>query len=355
MIRLLALSFVIYFFHQFSFAHDMHFESSAQTILKTLVKKIDSAGSQQEYEFLSNEDNWTELLANKISPSNQKEFCQALRSLHISDIALFESILVPSSPIAKKIGCSEDILHSYQEFLKGSQAQLLQQYTNIPGSQPGDTLGPSEERILSVDPGPSLPADDPLPKGTFAFTFDDGPHPTRTRQLLEILEAEKIHATFFMLGKNVDHRHEIAREVAAHGHTIGGHTYNHPDLSRYSFDNAVEEIERGFLSVTRAVGFVDPFFRFPYGARTRSLRNWISNENIADFFWSIDTLDWKKRNPSQLLPYALEQTDKAGRGIILFHDIHPQTIAVMPAFLRALDARGYKIVVYRTVSESKSH
>jgi peptidoglycan/xylan/chitin deacetylase (PgdA/CDA1 family) len=69
---------------------------------------------------------------------------------------------------------------------------------------------------------------------------------------------------------------------------------------------------------------------------------------VHDFFWNVDTLDWKKRDPDTLLRYAFEQTKRTGRGIILFHDIHAQTVAIMPAFLRKLRQQNYKIVVYRT-------
>src|SRR5438552_5951510 len=97
------------------------------------------------------------------------------------------------------------------------------------------------------------------------LTFDDGPLPNRTTAILAALEAQCTKATFFSVGKVAGGYPEILRDVAKAGHTIGGHTVNHKDLSKMKIDEAKDEIERSFSIIHRAVGGpTAPFFRFPF-------------------------------------------------------------------------------------------
>ena len=76
----------------------------------------------------------------------------------------------------------------------------------------------------------------------------------------------------------------------------------------------------------------------------------VKQSQWASFFWDVDTLDWKKKDPEELLEYSLEQIERVKKGIVLFHDIQPQTIAIMPSLLEELKFRGYKLVVYQPLN-----
>ena len=184
-----------------------------------------------------------------------------------------------------------------------------------------------------------------LPAKHIALTFDDGPHSSLTPALLKILRSWSVKATFFMLGQNAVKNSNIVKDIYFDGHTLANHTHSHKNLKKTSYSKGVAEIEKGFGEISAATGSMAPFFRFPYGNHTSALRNYLKANNIAEFFWSVDTLDWKYKNSKSLLQYALNQTRKVNRGIILFHDIQPQTVQMMPEYLRQLTQEGYTFVL----------
>jgi peptidoglycan/xylan/chitin deacetylase (PgdA/CDA1 family) len=197
--------------------------------------------------------------------------------------------------------------------------------------------------------------DGELPAGEIALTFDDGPHATRTPRVLAILAAAGIKATFFEIGRNASAHPEIARQVRAAGNTVGSHTFSHPDLPKITEAHAESEVEAGEASVALALGVrpVDvAFFRFPYGAKTPAEQAFVNRRGQSSFFWNMDSEDWRIRDPHRLFVNVLQQIDRqGGRGIILFHDIHEQTVIVLPHVLAELAARHLKTVVFVAVGQ----
>lgn len=175
-----------------------------------------------------------------------------------------------------------------------------------------------------------------------SLTFDDGPHPRLTPLLLNILDEYNVKATFFVLGKNAKRYPEIIEDIVHRGHILANHSHSHHNLPKYSFRHGVSEIESGFDEILNITNQVEPFFRFPYGAKTSALQNYLKQSDVATFFWDVDTLDWKKTNPKELLIYSTNQVYKYNNGIVLFHDVQPQTISVMRDFLSELLLNGYK-------------
>ena len=178
------------------------------------------------------------------------------------------------------------------------------------------------------------------------FTFDDGPHPAHTEKVLNALRDFQVDANFFVLGQNAIRYPALIHQTADHGHVIGGHSMTHADLSKLNFVDAKKEVLGVFDVVEELLGEVSPFFRFPYGSRTKALREFVAENHISDFFWDVDTLDWKYKDPNFLLKYALQQTIQTDRGIVLFHDIQPQTAAILPAYFSELSRLGYSTIVY---------
>ena len=187
------------------------------------------------------------------------------------------------------------------------------------------------------------------------FTFDDGPLPSHTRTILKALAEHCTRATFFPVGKLAVGYPEVLREVAAGGHTIGAHTFNHIDLGKAGADKAKDEIERGFSAVARgAGGGTAPFFRYPFLRDSKDRLAHLGGRNIAIFSTDIDSFDFKVQNPDNIVKTVMSKLEKRGKGMVLMHDIQPATAKALPGLLKELKAKGYKVVHMRPKDQVKT-
>lgn len=292
-------------------------------------------------------------LSNKITEEKEViDLCQSLSQLKIDDLSLFYRALTETN-LGKSLPCHSQLVSKVTDFWNLTQSNLRmrpfeQDYPYFQSflMSTNNTIGPSEEKEISTTGGPIFITGDLAP-GEIAFTFDDGPHSKLTEKLLEILNAEDLQVTFFMVGQNVKNYPLIANSVLEENHSIGNHSWSHKYLPGLTNDDAQAEIDRGLKAIHDILGFITPFFRFPYGAKTNYTKTYLKQNDTSAFYWNMDTLDWKIKNPEDLFDYAIEQIETAGGGIVLFHDVQPQTIVMMPAFLRELKARKFKPVVFR--------
>lgn len=195
------------------------------------------------------------------------------------------------------------------------------------------------------DYGEQYPPTKLLEKGEVVITFDDGPHPEYTRQILAALAEQCTKATFFEVGEMIKNFPDIAKEVQAEGHTVGTHTWSHRNLGAISLDRAKSQIESTInLADSTLPNGVSPFFRFPYLSDPKRVRDYLASRHIAVMGIDVDSYDWRVRNPDKVFKNVFSTLDKTGQGIILFHDIHPQTAKAIPAVLTELQKRGYKVV-----------
>jgi|GEM_PF-2612170 len=180
------------------------------------------------------------------------------------------------------------------------------------------------------------------------LSFDDGPTTGRTEGVLQILDDFGVKAIFMMVGKMAELHPQSAQAVALDGQTIGTHTYDHANLSKLAPEAAFEEIQHGKDAVAAAIapvkGTVTNFFRFPYLASTWYLQASLYFENTIVLGISVDSDDYTRSTPAAALTQMVARLDKVGKGIVLFHDIHPKTLVILPAFLQALSDRGYTVV-----------
>jgi peptidoglycan/xylan/chitin deacetylase (PgdA/CDA1 family) len=196
----------------------------------------------------------------------------------------------------------------------------------------------------------SYPRTLPLADHEVVLTFDDGPLPATTGRLLDTLKSQCVRATFFMVGRMAAAAPALARRVAEEGHTVAYHSFSHPLMRLLSQTAARADIERGFKAVDQAVyGSAGdrprtPFFRFPGFADTPALDAWLASRDIGVFGTDLWAADWWPMTPQAEAAAMLARLERDKRGIILFHDIRAQTVAMMPAFLRELRARGYHVV-----------
>ena len=182
-----------------------------------------------------------------------------------------------------------------------------------------------------------------------ALTFDDGPHPKYTMEILEILEEYDIPATFFFVGENVSYYQETAREVAKRGHEIGNHTYSHPCVNKQSQAAFREELTRCEEIIQRVVGVHPKLFRPPQGSWNTRVYEIARERDYSVILWDLDTLDWAHTPSENISNYILENV-KSGN-IILMHDYHSGGCTTMDAlrmFIPNLIEQGYRFV---TVSE----
>jgi len=272
------------------------------------------------------------------------ELCRELGLLPDDELELFEDA-IRKPEHARRLTCAPSLLQRIDAYWKEAGRRL--------GSVHPIAAGPPG-RLPSVAVAVDARRDDVftdgrLGDGEIALTFDDGPHPERTPRVLQILADAGVKATFFEIGRNAAAYPEVARRVLAAGHTVGSHTFSHPNLSRITEPHAEAEVESGDASVSLALGLRAgelPFFRFPYGAKTPAQQGFVQRRGNTTFFWNMDSMDWKIRDPHRLFLNVLAELDRARRGIILFHDIHEQTVIVLPHVLAELRARHMKTIVF---------
>jgi peptidoglycan/xylan/chitin deacetylase (PgdA/CDA1 family) len=216
-----------------------------------------------------------------------------------------------------------------------------------------DALGTS--RTLVVDPrehprigtmqyAQTLPLED----HEVVLTFDDGPLPKNSNQILQILADQCVKATFFTIGSQANANPEGVRKVRDAGHTVATHTQNHPsNMHRLPIDRASKEIDDGIASVTAALADGSapaPFFRIPGLARNEAIEEYVASKGIQ--LWSADfpADDWRHVSPQRVYDLAIQRLEAKGKGILLLHDIQPRTVTALPRILHELKARGYRIV-----------
>ncbi len=181
------------------------------------------------------------------------------------------------------------------------------------------------------------------------LTFDDGPMPGITKPILDILDRFCTKATFFSVGKMAAAYPENVREILRRGHTLGTHTWSHPmSLPRLRFEAARDQIESGFAAVAVAAGQpIAPFFRFPGLNDSKQLVDHLEARGIATFTVDVVSNDSYIADPQRLIAHTLAKLDAERGGIMLFHDIKPQTARALPTILAEIKTRGYRVVHLR--------
>jgi peptidoglycan/xylan/chitin deacetylase (PgdA/CDA1 family) len=176
-----------------------------------------------------------------------------------------------------------------------------------------------------------------------ALTFDDGPHPSNTPRLLDILKKRNVKATFYVVGTNARRYPAILRRMVAEGHEIGNHTLSHGYLTKMSRDQIRKDLSQSHQIIVEATGVPPKTIRPPYGAITSDLKSWIKSEyGYPSIMWSVDPEDWK-RPGSSVVSRRLVSGASPG-GILLVHDIHAPTIDAVPSAVDQLLAKGYRFV-----------
>ena len=182
-------------------------------------------------------------------------------------------------------------------------------------------------------------------KKQIALTFDDGPHPTLTPRILEILKKYNIPATFFMVGQNVLNYPEAARAVIEAGHEVGNHTFSHPHISNLGEKAIFDEIGKCEDALEELCEYRPHLLRTPQGVLTPSLEKCLKDDDYILILWSLDTRDWEHKSTAHLTRTVLENV-QAG-DIILMHDFighNSKTPEALEEIIPILLSEGYEFV-----------
>ncbi|AIJ14076.1 bi-functional transferase/deacetylase [Streptomyces anthocyanicus] len=203
-----------------------------------------------------------------------------------------------------------------------------------------------------------------VPDKTIVLTFDDGPDPTWTPQVLDILEKYDVPGTFFLVGSMVSRHPGIVRDMVEQGNEVGVHTFTHVDLSYQSQARVTREIEQTQLALAGAAGITSTLFRAPYSSQTDAIDNysWPVYESLgADGYTSVfidtDSDDWKRPGVSKIVEWATPEDDEGAS--VLFHDAggeRSQTIEALPKYIEKMKAKGYTFTtVSGVMADQQSH
>lgn len=172
-----------------------------------------------------------------------------------------------------------------------------------------------------------------------ALTFDDGPHPYYTEQLLKGLKERDAKATFFITGQNVEAYPEIVLEIYKDGHLIGNHTYHHTQLTSGNVESFKSEIIKTNEAIKEVTGEDTIYVRPPYGSWNKEFEKEL---NMFPVLWTIDPLDWCSSDVSCIVNTVCA---KAGENdIILMHDQYKTTVTAALEIVDRLKAEGYEFV-----------
>jgi peptidoglycan/xylan/chitin deacetylase (PgdA/CDA1 family) len=220
---------------------------------------------------------------------------------------------------------------------------------------PGNPGALGTSRTLVVDPrehpriGTMQYAETlPLQDHEVVLTFDDGPLPPHSTQVLDILASQCVKATFFIIGRMARSFPEGVRRVRDAGHSIGTHSQNHPlSMNRMPIERARQEIDDGIAATTAALGDgggLSPFFRIPGLLRAEAVEDYLASRGIQTWSADFPADDWRHVSSGRVYDLAMKRLEAKGKGILLLHDIQARTVAALPRILHELKARGYRIV-----------
>ena len=192
-----------------------------------------------------------------------------------------------------------------------------------------------------------------LPPKTLVLTFDDGPHPRYTDQILEILKKYGLKAVFFQVGRNLGPETTeagakltataaVSARILAQGSTLGNHSYSHPVLPKMTEAGYTEEIETTSALLTTIMKEPPVLFRPPYGAINAGILSKVQSDKMKAILWNVDSEDWADPVPNSIAQRVVQEVEKQGHGIILFHDIHKVTLEVLPSLIETLQKDGYQ-------------
>jgi peptidoglycan-N-acetylglucosamine deacetylase len=188
-------------------------------------------------------------------------------------------------------------------------------------------------------------------KKQIAITFDDGPHPAYTPQLLDILKKYNAKATFFVVGEMAEKAPELVKAEIAAGHNVGNHTYHHVNLTKVPEEDVAVEIKACGDVLKSITGKAPHLFRPPGGDYNKKVATVSEAEGYIMVLWTDDLGDYASPGDKTIETRLLDRLSNGG--IILIHDGIQQTIDVLPQILEYLKKKGYETVTIDEMMKNK--
>ncbi len=189
-----------------------------------------------------------------------------------------------------------------------------------------------------------LALDEKEDRGKVALTFDDGPHPYYTEQILDGLKQRGIRATFFVTGMNAEKYPKIIQRMYEEGHVIGNHTFYHTQLTKRNRKEFKEELIRTNEVISKITGEDVIYVRPPYGSWDK---NFETELNMFPVLWTVDPLDWCSTNVACITENVVKKVEE--NDIILMHDYYPSTVTAALNIVDELTEEGYSFVTVEEI------
>jgi peptidoglycan-N-acetylglucosamine deacetylase len=227
-------------------------------------------------------------------------------------------------------------------------------FSPSPGESPMPSLRPWPE----LNPEASVPRAWALATGprrrpgdlrrVVTITFDDGPSPDTTPKILKQLARHKIKGTFFVIGRYLDGDDERARDrravlerIVSAGHLVGNHTHDHALLTQVSHTQVLDQIDRGAASIEHVTGKKPIVFRPPFGQLDDFGRDAVRARGLDMVLWSVEAKDMERSDVNAMFGELVAQIDHQEGGIVLLHDVHSSTVALLKKLLTRLHERRF--------------
>lgn len=286
------------------------------------------------------------LLFDYIKEDKKEEFSNTVQSLLYLKYPKFIADVLSLEETEKFVQLSNNelVIHYNQNILEPKIEESL--YLRINYNEVKDTLDfpVSLDGEYNNENGYDLDKN----KKAVALTFDDGPNGARTNKIVDILEQNKAHATFFMVGNRMEAGKETILNVLNKGNEIGSHSYNHKNMKRMKLEDVISEEEQTKEVYYKITGKELLYTRPPYGNITQQIK-----ENLPTIFvnWNMDTEDWLHRNKDHIVQYVMENVTDGD--IILMHDSYDSTVEAVEELLPKLYAEGYQVVSISELAQLK--
>lgn len=193
--------------------------------------------------------------------------------------------------------------------------------------------------IVSNEAGRYDTVDAPVEQRYIALTFDDGPHPIYTEQLLDGLKERGVRASFFLIGQNIQGNEEVVLRMKQEGHLIGNHSQNHVQLTGKNEEAVCRQITSTNQQICQITGQQPIYIRPPFGSWNEELECMVP---MTVALWDIDPLDWKVQDVKQIVSHVEEHAEDGG--IILLHDVYETSVKAALEIVDRLSEKGYNFV-----------
>lgn len=229
------------------------------------------------------------------------------------------------------LGAFLSVLHGRME-----EEALFRNFLEADAQPPDSTMAGDRHEKSAQNQDRSAGNDE---KKIIALTFDDGPHPVYTKELLQGLRERNVRVSFFLVGQNIKGNEDIVREMQTDGHLIGNHSNTHVQLNAGSMQNACDEIEQTNQRIYEATGQRPVYIRPPFGSWSEDLECLVP---MTVVLWNIDPLDWKLQNTRKVVSHVLKHTEDGS--IVLLHDSYQTSVEAALEIIDTLTRQGYTFV-----------